>query len=107
MSWIYLCLAIVFEVSGTTSMKLSQGFANIVPSISMIVFYALSLSFLTLAVNTIDVGVAYATWTGLGTALIATIGIVWFKEPATALKLISLSLIIIGAISLNQSGANH
>ncbi|PSO53508.1 MAG: hypothetical protein BRC40_02400 [Cyanobacteria bacterium QH_8_48_120] len=107
MSWIYLCLAIVFEVSGTTSMKLSQGFANIVPSISMIVFYALSLSFLTLAVKTIDVGVAYATWTGLGTALIATIGIVWFKEPATALKLISLSLIIIGAISLNQSGANH
>lgn len=107
MSWIYLCLAIVFEVSGTTSMKLSQGFANIVPSISMIVFYALSLSFLTLAVKTIDVGVAYATWTGLGTALIATIGIVWFKEPATALKLISLSLIIIGAISLNQSSANH
>ncbi|PSO56566.1 MAG: hypothetical protein BRC40_12970 [Cyanobacteria bacterium QH_8_48_120] len=107
MSWIYLFIAIISEVLATTSMKQSQGFANVVPSISMIIFYCISFTFLTLAVKKINVSIAYATWTGLGIALIATVGIVWFKEPITASKLVSLSLIIIGVIVLNQSGINH
>jgi small multidrug resistance pump len=52
------------------------------------------------------VSVAYAIWSGVGTALIASIGVLWFKEPATAMKLISLGLIIIGVVGLNLSGAH-
>ena len=107
MSWIYLLLAIVLEVSGTTCMKLSQGFTKVWPSIFMFVFYVLCFSSLTLALKGIEISVAYAVWSGLGTALIATIGILWFREPVTAIKITSLGLIVAGVIGLNLSGDSH
>lgn len=107
MTWLYLVLAILLEVSGTTCMKLSDGFTKLVPSILLFVFYSLSFGMLTLALKKLDVSIAYAVWSGVGTALIATIGVLWFKEPATALKLISLGLIIIGVVGLNLSGGAH
>jgi small multidrug resistance pump len=107
MTWLYLVLAILLEVSGTTCMKLSEGFTRMVPSILLVVFYTLSFGMLTLALKKIDVSVAYAIWSGVGTALIASIGVLWFKEPATAMKLISLGLIIIGVVGLNLSGGAH
>jgi small multidrug resistance pump len=106
-SWFYLVLAIVLEVSGTTSMKLSQGFTQMVPSALMFLFYGLSLGALTLALKSIDVSLAYAVWSGLGTALIATVGVLWLKEPLNTLKIVSLMLIIIGVIGLNLSGGVH
>lgn len=63
--------------------------------------------FLTLCLKKIDVSVAYAVWAGLGTALIAIIGILWFKEPLGALKVISLVLIVGGVVGLNLSGVAH
>jgi small multidrug resistance pump len=107
MSWLYLVLAIVLEVSGTISMKFSQGFTKILPSVFVFLFYGLSLSVLTLALKRIDVSVAYAVWSGLGTALIASIGVLWLKEPLNTLKVMSLLLIIIGVIGLNLSGGVH
>lgn len=107
MSWFYLILAIIFEVSGTTCMKLSQGFTKLVPSILMVILYAFSLAFLTFALKKIDVSIAYAIWAGLGTALIATVGILWFKKPLSALKIISLGLVIIGVMGLHFSGEVH
>jgi len=64
MTWLYLVLAILLEVSGTTCMKLSEGFTRMVPSILLVVFYTLSLGMLTLALKKIDVSVAYAIWSG-------------------------------------------
>jgi small multidrug resistance pump len=107
MSWVYLVLAIILEVSGTTSMKLSQGFTKLLPSVLMFIFYGLSLSALTLALKKIDVSVAYAVWSGLGMALVAIVGVLWMREPLTALKVTSLLLIIIGVIGLNMSGGVH
>lgn len=107
MHWLYLILAIVMEVLGITSMKLSEGFTKIVPSVLLFIFYGLCFSCLTLAIKKIDVSVAYGVWSGLGTALIALIGIYWFKEPVTAIKLTSLGLIIVGVIGLNASGSTH
>lgn len=107
MTWIYLALAILLEVAGTTCMKLSDGFTKMVPSILLFVFYTLSFGMLTLALKRIDVSVAYAVWSGAGTALIATIGVLWFREPMTALKLISLALIIVGVVGLNLGGGTH
>jgi len=107
MSLFYLIFAIIFEVSGTICMKLSQGFTKPVPSILMIILYIISFGLLTMALKKIDVSIAYAIWAGMGTALIATVGILWFKEPISALKIISLGLIIIGVVGLNLSGEMH
>ena len=107
MTWTYLALAILLEVAGTTCMKLSDGFTKMVPSILLFVFYTLSFGMLTLALKRIDVSIAYAVWSGVGTALIATVGVLWFREPMTALKLISLGLIIIGVVGLNLGGGTH
>jgi small multidrug resistance pump len=92
MSWIYLVLAILTEVTGTTNMKLSQGFTKLIPSVLIFVFYGISFVFLTFALKRIDISVAYTVWAGVGTALIATIGFAYFKEPVTALKAISIVL---------------
>lgn len=105
--WFYLVIAIVLEVAGTTSMKLSKGFTQIVPSVFMFLFYAASFAMLTFALKKIEVGVAYAVWAGVGTALITTIGIVYFRESTSILKLVSILLIIIGVVGLNISGARH
>jgi len=107
MKWLLLVIAIVMEVTGTTCMKLSSGFTKLVPSILMFVFYGLSFVSLTFVLKKIDVSIAYAIWSGLGTSLIAIIGILWFKEPATAMKMISIGLIVIGIIGLNLSGGTH
>lgn len=101
MSWIYLFLAIILEVLGTTSMKFSEGFTKIFPSVLMFVLYGLSFTALTFALKKIDVSVSYAIWSGLGTALIAVIGTLYFKEPVTILKIVSIMLIILGVIGLN------
>ena len=105
--WLALAVAIVLEVSGTVSMKLSDGFTRLVPSILIFTFYAGSFAVLTLALKKIDLGVAYAVWAGAGTALIAVVGILYFKEPLSALKVLSIFLIIAGVIGLNLSGAKH
>ena len=99
--WLYLILAIVLEVAGTTSMKLSEGFSRLLPSVMIFVFYALSFAGLTLALKRIDVSVAYAIWSGLGTALITVIGLAYFKEPATLIKILSIALIVLGVAGLN------
>jgi len=105
--WFYLAGAIVLEAAGTTSMKLSDGFTRLVPSILIFLFYAASFIALTFALKGIDVSLAYAIWSGIGTVIIATIGILQFREPATALKLASICLIVIGVAGLNLSGVKH
>ena len=104
MHWIYLGFAILFEVAGTTSMKLSEGFSKLLPSILMVVFYIVSFALMALALKKLEVGMTYAIWAGLGTALIAVIGVLYFKEPMSALKAASILLIIAGVVGLNLSG---
>ena len=103
MHWLYLLFAILFEVAGTTAMKLSEGFTKTMPSIAMTLFYILSLVMLTLTLKKIDVSIAYAIWSGLGTALIAGIGIILFGESLTPMKIASIALIILGVIGLQLS----
>ena len=107
MSWLYLLIAIVLEVTGTTFMKLSDGLTRWLPTILMFVFYAGSLSCLTMALKSIDVSVAYAVWSGVGTALIVAVGIIAFGEPLTMARLLLIGLIIVGAVGLNLQGGGH
>ena len=103
--WLLLVSAIALEVAGTTSMKLSQGFTRLVPSVLLFVCYVASFVALTLALKTIEVSVAYAVWAGVGTALVAAIGIGYFGEELTVLKLVSLLFIIVGVVGLNLGEA--
>ncbi|MBE9206417.1 multidrug efflux SMR transporter [Nostoc sp. LEGE 06077] len=102
-SWIYLIAAILFEVAGTTSMKLSEGFTRTIPSVLIFICYGICFSFLTLALRKIEVSVAYSVWSGLGTTVIATIGIIWFRESMSLVKFLSIGLIIIGVIGVNST----
>jgi small multidrug resistance pump len=107
MHWLYLALAIILEVIGTTFMKISDGFTKLWPSVATTVTYIASVVFLALSLKKIDVSISYAIWAGLGTALIAVVGIVYFKEPVNAIKIISVVLIIIGVVGLNLSFNGH
>ncbi len=106
-SWLFLILAILLEVGGTTAMKLSEGFSRLWPTVFIFIFYSLSLIGLVLALRRIDVSIAYAVWSGVGTAVIAAIGIFWFQETITTFKLVSLGLIIAGVVGLNLGGGSH
>ena len=102
-AWLLLFFAIAMEVSGTICMELSQGFSQLWPSILVFVFYAFSFTASTFALKTIDVSVAYAVWMALGTAIIAVIGMVWFHESLSLLKVIAILTIITGVVLLNLS----
>jgi small multidrug resistance pump len=98
--WLYLALGIVFEVLGTVCMKYAEGFSKFWPSVLVFLFYGLSLALLVLVLEKFEVSIAYAIWASAGTALIATIGIVFFKEPVSVAKVVSIALIIAGIIGL-------
>ena len=104
MAWIFLCVAILFEVTGITSMKLSRGFAELLPSISVFVFYICSASAVILALRRIELSVAYVIWSGVGTALTAMIGFAYFREPFTLVKLASLGHVVAGVVGLSLAG---
>ena len=107
MSWVFLFIAIVTEVFGTIFLKLSYGLTKVIPVILMILFYGLSFAFLALCIKKIDVSVAYAIWSGVGTALITIFAFMIFKEPLGAFKLFFIALIIAGVVGLNLTGGSH
>jgi len=102
--WLFLLIAILTEVVGTTLMKVSQGLTRLVPSVMMFVLYGISFVFMAMALKRIEVGTAYAIWSGLGTALIALIGIAWFQESINLPKIVGLVLVIGGVVLLNLKG---
>ena len=103
---VLLTLAIAVEVAATISLRASDGFTRLVPSLIVVFGYATSFYLLSLILRELTVGTTYAIWAGAGTAAIAVIGIVALGEPATAIKLASIALIIAGVIGLNLSGAH-
>ena len=105
--WLILGLAILLEVAGTISMKFSEGFSQLLPSLLLFLFYGASFAALTVALKKIDLSIAYAIWAGLGTAMISIIGIMFFKESINPVKIISLMLIIGGVVGLKLSGAGE
>jgi small multidrug resistance pump len=105
MSWVWLATAIAFELMGTTAMKFSDGFSRWQPTLLVFVCYVISFTMMSWSLKEINIGVAYAIWSGVGTAAIAVVGAIYFHEPMTALKIVSMGLIILGVVGLNlQSG---
>jgi small multidrug resistance pump len=107
MGWLYLAFAIITELFGTLALKLSDGFSKPLMGIGGLLAYVLSLSGMTLALKTLDLSIAYAIWSGMGTTIMAIVGILYFKESASVVKVGSILLIIIGVVGLNLSTRTH
>jgi len=101
--WIYLILAIILEIFGTSMMKLSNGLTVLLPTAAMFAGYILCFVCLSLALKTIDMSIAYAIWSAVGIILIAIIGIIFFHENFTITKLTGILLIVIGVITVKLS----
>jgi small multidrug resistance pump len=100
-SYIYLVLAIVFEIIATTFLKKSHQFTKILPSIITVVGYIATFYFLSLTLKQVPIGIAYAIWSGVGIVFITIIGIVAFKQIPDLPAIIGILLIVIGVIVIN------
>ena len=101
LQWVFLVVAIVTEVSGTSALKASEGFHRLVPSIVVVVGYAASFYFLSLTLDTIPVGVAYAIWSGVGIVLISLIGYFLLGQSLDTPAVVGMALIAVGVVVIN------
>jgi len=103
---VYLLAAGVFEVVWAISLKASNGFTRLGPSIVTLAFMAVSFYLLALATKTLPIGTAYAVWTGIGAVGAVVVGIVFLQEPAGALRLLFVALIVIGLVGLKLTSGH-
>ena len=102
MAWVLLVLAIAAEVVGTLSLKASDGFSRLWPSVAVVVGYGLAFTLLAFALKTLDVGPAYALWAGLGTVGAAVGGWLIFSERLSVLTLAGIVIVVIGVVAITM-----
>ena len=109
MKWLYLFVAIISEVVGTSALKSSQGFTRLMPSLLVVAGYAAAFYFLSLTLSSIPVGVAYAIWSGVGILLVSLAGYVLYHQTLDLPALLGISLIVAGVVilSLFSKSAAH
>jgi quaternary ammonium compound-resistance protein SugE len=107
MAWLLLISAGLLETGFAISLKLSHGLTRVGPTVLFAIFALASFGLLTIALKHLEVGTAYAVWTGIGTAGAVVIGMVWLGETATVLKLVSITLVLAGVTGLQISGGAH
>jgi len=102
MAWVLLVLAIAAEVVGTLSLKASDGFSKLWPSVAVVVGYGLAFTLLAFALKTLDVGPAYALWAGLGTVGAAVGGWLIFSERLSLLTVSGIVIVVIGVVAITM-----
>ncbi len=105
-AWAFLSLAILFEVAGSTSMKLSRGLSDPAPSLAMFGFFGIAFVFNSLALRHLPLSVTYPIWCGIGSVLVALVGYLVFKEPMSLQRVGSMLLIVAGVWGLAMSAQN-
>ena len=105
MPWILLLIAGLFEIGWVYALKQSDNFANLKFAFLAVLLLTVSMACLSLSLRTIPVGTAYAIWTGIGAVGAATLGILAFGDPATAMRLVCIALIVIGVVGLKLASA--
>jgi multidrug resistance protein EbrB len=101
--YIYLMCAIFFEIIGTTMLKLSNGFSNLLPSVGVVVFFGLSFTLIVFALKTVPLSLGYSIWSGVGTAGAGIIGVLLFNEVLSGINMLGLVIIIAGVVIMNTS----
>ncbi|GAB3468074.1 DMT family transporter [Actinophytocola sediminis] len=107
MAYVYLLLAIAFEVAATSLLKSTDGFSRLWPTVACLAGYAGSFAWLSLAVRQVPIGVAYALWSGIGTTVIVAIGVVFLHESINLTKIVGVLLVVGGVVTLNLGGATQ
>ncbi|MEU5365977.1 multidrug efflux SMR transporter [Streptomyces sp. NPDC005925] len=107
MAWLLVVVAGVLETGFAVCLKLSHGFTRLWPTVAFCVFALGSFGLLTLALRKLDVGPAYAVWTGIGATGTAIYGMLFLGDVVSTLKLVSISLVIVGIVGLQLSGSAH
>jgi quaternary ammonium compound-resistance protein SugE len=100
MNWVYLFFAGLFEIGWAIGLKYTNGFSRLVPTVLTAISMVISLGLLGLALKSLPVGTAYAVWTGIGSVGTAILGVYLLGEPATAMRLACIGLIVAGIIGL-------
>ncbi|MEV0635632.1 multidrug efflux SMR transporter [Streptomyces sp. NPDC050619] len=106
MGYLLLAGAIASEIAATTAMKYSDGFSRLLPSLLTVLGYVVSFALLAQTLKSLSVGTAYAIWSGVGTAVVAAIGMVFLGEGMSVVKAAGIALIIVGVVVLNLGGAH-
>jgi len=101
MKYLFLALAIIFEVVGSSFIKASDGFTKLFPTAIIVVAYLICFYFLSLALKTIPLGIAYAIWGGMGIVLTAIISVLVFKQKLDFPAIIGIALIVAGVVVMN------
>lgn len=101
MQWVYLSIAICTEVIATSALKAANGFTVLIPSLIVVIGYAIAFYFLSLTLRTMSVGIAYAIWAGAGVILVALIAIVIYDQRLDLPAVIGITLIVSGVVVLN------
>jgi quaternary ammonium compound-resistance protein SugE len=104
MAWTWLFLAGLLEIAWAIGLKFSQGFTRPLASLLTILGMLASFWFLSLALKTLPIGTGYAVWTGIGAVGTTILGVILFAEPVTAVRIISIGLIIVGILGLKAGG---
>ena len=104
MAWVLLVVAGLFETAFAVLLKMSHGLTRLWPTVTFAICALLSFGLLTIALRHLEVGAAYAVWTGIGAAGTAIVGMAFLGDAASTLKLVSIGLILAGVIGLNLSG---
>jgi quaternary ammonium compound-resistance protein SugE len=104
MAWVIVIIAGIFETGFAVFLKMSHGLTKLWPTVGFAVCALISFGLLTLALKHLEVGAAYAVWTGIGAAGAAAIGMAVLGDPVSAIKMVSIGLILCGVIGLNLSG---
>ncbi|MFD1121394.1 DMT family transporter [Methylophilus flavus] len=99
--WLYLAIAIISEITATSSLKASEGFTRLLPSIAVVIGYSLSFYFLSLTLKAIPIGITYAIWAGLGIVLLAIVGWVFYGQKLDTPALIGMAFILAGVLIMN------
>jgi quaternary ammonium compound-resistance protein SugE len=106
-AWLVVIIAGLFETAFAVTLKLSHGFTRLWPTVAFCVCALVSFGLLTLALKRLEVGSAYAVWTGIGASGTAIVGMIWLAEEVSVLKITSIILIVAGVIGLQLSGTGH
>jgi small multidrug resistance pump len=101
MAYVYLALAILAEVVGTSALKASEEFTKLIPSIIVVAGYGFAFYLMTLVLRTIPIGITYAVWSGVGIVLIAVIGTIFYKQIPDVPAIIGMALIISGVVVIH------
>ena len=101
-NWIILIVAAVFEVGWAVGLKYTNGFSRLWPSVATVAMMAISLYLLALAARALPIGTAYAVWTGIGAVGTATLGMLWFDEPATVGRIVCMLMVVAGIAGLKM-----